>query len=90
MATQFKITIGDNSETFTVKPKHVLHAERKFKDMEPVEGTYRLAWLASGTSEDFDDWMDSVDDIEPILDDAYEEEQPEPGPTTKGSRASRS
>jgi hypothetical protein len=87
MATKFKITIGDSTEIYTVKPKHVLRAERDFDEASPVESTYQLAWLASGTEVPFEEWIDVVDDIDPILDGEVVDE---PGPTTKGSRQSRS
>lgn len=89
MATQFKITMEDGGElTVKVKPKHILRAERSGANEATAESTYRLAWFASGTELDFDDWMDSVDDIEPLFD-----EEPDADavpPTTKGSRGSRS
>jgi hypothetical protein len=89
MATQFTIITGDTSETFTVKPKHILRSEREGKDESPVESTYRLAYYAAGAAVPFDEWIELVDDIVPILpdDDVAADEVP---PTTGGSRRSRS
>lgn len=88
MATQFKITTDDGlTAIYKVKPKHVLKAERQGKSEATAEATYWLAWSASGSEEPFDEWIDTVDEIEPIFDDSDEEEVP---PTTSGSRGSRS
>lgn len=88
MATQFKIT-NDDGETaiFKVKPKHVLKAERLGKSEATAESTYWLAWVASNSELTFDEWIDTVDEIEPIFED---EEVVEVPPTTSGSRSSRS
>lgn len=68
MATEFKITKADGSEEILrVKPKHILQVEKKFGGLSAtVESSYTLAWLASGSSEKFDAWLDEVDDIEPV------------------------
>jgi hypothetical protein len=89
MATKFKVTIGEETVTYTVKPKHILKSERLGKDDSPVEGTYHLAWYASGTDLPFEEWIDSVDDIEPILPDSEKEDEEDIPPTTAGSRRSR-
>lgn len=88
MATQFTIITGDTSETFTVKPKHILKSEREGKDESPVESTYRLAYYAAGATVPFDEWIELVDDIVPILPADFEAD--EVPPTTGGSRRSRS
>ena len=88
MATQFKITKSGKEEIVTVKPKHVLRSEREGGIAEAsVESTFRLAYFASGSTQDFDEWIEDVDDITPILDEDTEADIP---PTTKGSRRSRS
>ena len=90
MATKFTIISGEKSETFTVKPRDILRSERDGRNDEaPIESTYRLAWYASGSDLEFDEWIGGVDDIIPIIpdDEAVEEEIP---PTTAASRRSRS
>jgi hypothetical protein len=92
MATKFKITVRDTVTTVAVKPKHILQSEREQKqnDLDPVEATYRLAWMASGSDLGFEEWLDTVDDIDPILPpDAEDGEADEVPPTTAGSRRSR-
>jgi hypothetical protein len=92
MATKFTIVTGETSETFTVKPGHILRSEREGKDDSPIESTYRLAWYASGSTLGFDEWINGVDDIIPILpDDVVKDDgEAEVPPTTAGSRPSRS
>lgn len=88
MATRFKIETEDGGELIVkVKPKHILKAERTGANEATAESTYRLAWLACDTDLEFDEWMDTVDDITPLFDDEVGEEVP---PTTRGSRGSRS
>lgn len=88
MATRFKIEMEDGTEmTVKVKPKHILKMERSGDNEITAEATYRLAWLASGAEMSFDDWMETVDDIEPLIDEEVADAVP---PTTKGSRGSRS
>ena len=90
MATKFTIIRGDDEVTVTVKPKHILASERQDSDLSPVEATYKLAWRASGSPDPFDDWLDKVDDIVPILPDDAQDDEEEIPPTTAGSRRSRS
>jgi hypothetical protein len=89
--TKFTIVTGDTSETFSVRPRDILRSEREAKDESPVESTYRLAWYSSKSELPFEEWIDSVDDIIPILpedqEDGTEDDVP---PTTAGSRPSRS
>lgn len=85
--TRFKITTPDGEVLVKVKPKHILKTERLGSVEASAESTYRLAWLASETDQEFDEWIESVDDIEPLFDDDEEGDVP---PTTKGSRGSRS
>ena len=67
MATQFKITVEDKEEVYTVKPKHVLKIERESGGITAnIESSYTLAWLATESKLSFDDWIDTVDDIEAI------------------------
>jgi hypothetical protein len=89
MATQFKVTIGEDTTTYTVKPKHILKSERLGKADKPVESTYHLAWYASGSELSFEDWMDIVDEIEPILPDDEDADDEAVPPTTAGSRRSQ-
>lgn len=92
MATKFTIITGDDEVTVAVKPKHILQSERDDSDLSPVEGTYRLAWMASGSALPFDEWIDGVDDIIPILpdDEDDKDDAEEIPPTTAASRRSRS
>lgn len=88
MATQFKIIYEDTETTVKVKPKHILKAERSGHAEASAEATYWLAWAASDSPLSFDEWIELVDEIEPIFeDDKLEEELP---PTRSGSRGSRS
>lgn len=87
--TKFTIVRGDESTTVSIKPRHILRIEREFNEASPVETTYLMAWMASGTTQAFEEWMDDIDEIVPILPPDLEEEEEVP-PTTKGSRTSRS
>lgn len=88
MATRFKIEMEDGSELILkVKPKHILRAERSGSSEASAESTYRLAWFASDSDLEFDEWMETVDDIVPLIDEEIDGDVP---PTTKGSRGSRS
>lgn len=70
MATRFKVLEGDTATVYTVKPKHILKIERESGGIQAdIESSYKLAWLATGTSEKFEEWLDHVDDIEPIDED---------------------
>lgn len=90
MATKFKVTVGGVTTEYTVKPKHILKSERLGKSEAPVESTYHLAWYASGSELPFEEWMEGVDDIEPILpEDQKQEGEDDVPPTTAGSRRSR-
>ncbi len=89
MATQFKITVGDDVSTVTVKPKHILKSERSGMTEASAEATYRLAWMASESGLSFDDWIETVDDLEALFDEEPKGDDAVP-PTTKGSRGSRS
>lgn len=89
MSTKFTVTIGEETETYTVKPKHILKSERDGKEDSPVEGTYRLAWYASGVALPFEEWIELVDDIVPILPKDPEDSEEDVPPTTAGSRRSR-
>jgi hypothetical protein len=67
---KFNVTYEDGTtETYKVKPRHILNAERSGGGMaSTVEATYKLAFAASGRDGDFDAWMESVDDIQPEVD----------------------
>lgn len=89
--TKFRIVKGDEETVVALKPKHMLKIEREYKDLEPIESTYHMAWMASGEDVDFDTWIDGVDDIIPILPEGLEDEaEEEVPPTTAASRRSRS
>ena len=89
-STKFKVTIGEDTVEYTVKPKHILKSERLGSSEAPVESTYHLAWYASGTALPFEEWIELVDEIEPILPaDADVDGDAEVPPTTAGSRRSR-
>lgn len=83
MQTRFKITTGDQVEIIKVKPMHIVLSERAGFGKEPsAESTYRMAWIAAGSEMNFDEWLNSVDDIDPM----FEEEDDVVPPVTKGSR----
>jgi hypothetical protein len=72
---KFKVTYEDGgTDTYKVKPKHILSVERNGGVDTTVEATYKLAHLASGSAEDFETWLNSVDDLQPEV----EGEQPLP------------
>lgn len=89
-STKFEVVVDGVTTVYTVKPKHVLKSERLGKNDKPVESTYHLAWYASGSELPFDEWIDSVDEINPILPDEDEDDEEAVPPTTAGSRRSRS
>jgi hypothetical protein len=91
-STKFTIVIGDSTETFTVRPRDILKSERESKNLQdsPIESTYRLAWYAAGAPATFDEWIDTVDELTPILPEDEEGEEEAVPPTTAGSRRSRS
>jgi len=79
MATVFKVTYEDGAiSDVRVKPRHILTVERTGGSLDAtIEASYKLAWLASQTSESFEDWRVGVDDIEPFdTDDDEAEERP--------------
>ena len=81
MATRFIVTENGEDTVYTVKPKHILKIERESGGLEAnIESSYKLAYLATGSELSFDDWLDGVDDIEPM------DEDEEPRPTKGGSR----
>jgi len=92
MATQFKVEIDGKTEVYTVKPKHILKAERGGGVEATAESSYMLAWYAAGSPlGSMEEWLETVDDITPIVpEDAEEAKTDEIPPTTAGSRRSRS
>lgn len=63
---KFVVKFEDGTEeTFPVKPKHLLKAERTGGVEANVESSFRLAWLASNSTEEFEAWLDTVDEILP-------------------------
>ena len=81
MATRFKVMADGEETVYTVKPKHILKIERESGGLEAnIESSYKLAYLATGSELSFDDWLDGVDDLEPM------DEDEEPRPTKGGSR----
>ena len=63
---KFDVTFEDGTEeTFSVKPKHLLKAERTGGIEPNVESSFRLAWMASNSTEKFEEWLDTVDEITP-------------------------
>ena len=78
MATIFKVDYedGDTVEV-RVKPRHILSVERTGGSLDAtIEASYKLAWLAAQSDLSFEDWLDTVDDIEPIEVEGEEEERP--------------
>lgn len=70
MATKFRVTEGGKETVFSVRPKHILKIERESGGLEAsIEASYKLAWLASDSDLSFEDWLENVDDIEPIDED---------------------
>ena len=52
-------------EQVRIRPKHTVAYEREFGDFdEKLEGTYRLVWMASASSKEFDAWLDTVADVD--------------------------
>jgi len=78
MATIFKVDYEDgNTVEVRVKPRHILAVERTGGSLDAtIEASYKLAWLASQTPESFEDWLDTVEDIEPLDTEGDEEERP--------------
>ena len=73
MATKFKVIKGDEETVYSVKPKHILKVEREGGGLEAtIESSYKLAWLAADSGKSFDEWLDDVDDIEPLDEDGAE------------------
>ena len=69
---------GGEEETYAVRPKHLVLAERNGGVEATVESSFKLAWLASGSKMDFDTWLDTVDEISPV-DESEEPERPTSG-----------
>ncbi len=81
MATRFMVLQNGEETVYTVKPKHILKIERESGGLEAnIESSYKLAFLATGSELSFEEWLDGVDDIEPM------DEDEEPRPTKGGSR----
>ena len=73
MATKFNVIKGDEETVYSVKPKHILKVEREGGGLEAtIESSYKLAWLAADSGKSFDEWLDGVDDIEPLDEDGNE------------------
>lgn len=71
MAKRFIITYDDGSpeQTVSLKGRALVEAERaglKLDGDSPLESTFRLAHIASGSTEDFDSWLDRVDEVAPV------------------------
>ena len=80
MAQQFGFTVKYESkevaDVVKVKPRHLVRFEDKFGDMaETATATYQLCWLASDSGMDFNEWIDTVDSIDP-LEDEDDQERP--------------
>ena len=67
---KYTITYDDgHTETVKVKPRHYTKAERCGRSVatdSSLENSFYLAWLAvggDGTVEDFDEWLNVVDDV---------------------------
>lgn len=73
MATKFRVITGGEETVYSVKPKHILKVEREGGGLEAtIESSYKLAWLAADSGKSFDEWLDDVDDIEPLDEDGNE------------------
>ncbi|MFZ9392580.1 MAG: hypothetical protein ACO28P_01370 [Ilumatobacteraceae bacterium] len=69
MATKFSVTYADSDEPVivSVKPRDILRIERESGSIEAtVEASFKLAYYASGSKASFDEWLEGVDDIEPV------------------------
>lgn len=63
---KFAVKYEDGTDAvYPVKPKHLLKAERSGGVEANVESSFRLAWLASGADESFEDWLEGVEEIAP-------------------------
>ena len=87
---KFEITYPDGqATTVKVKPKHFMRAERDGRsaaDKSSIENTFYLAWLAAGAPDDFDEWVDSTDDIKNVDEDAAKAGVDGVGPTSGESQ----
>lgn len=68
MSTKFDVIYTDGTEdTYTVRPVHILKVERSKGGLTAsIESSYMLAFLASGSTAKFDDWIETVEDIVPV------------------------
>lgn len=67
MARQFKVTYLDDSEptTVAVGARAAIEVERKWKGAAPLlEGTLFGVWVAMGKPCPFEEFLDSVDDVD--------------------------
>lgn len=66
--TRFTITYDDGtSESFKVKPRHLIAYEDEVGDVDKAtkaKDAFKLAWIASGSGLSFEEWIDTVDDID--------------------------
>jgi len=83
MATVFQVTYEDGVVAdVRVKPRHILTVERTGGSLDAtIEASYKLAWLASQSTDSFEDWLDGVEDIEPLEVDGEDVEE---RPTSDG------
>lgn len=82
MATRIVVTFEDgSSEEVRLTPRAFIEAERKFKgELPAVEGVLYAAWFKLGKPRGhFDTWVDTVDEMSHIEDDAPVPTQPEAG-----------
>lgn len=63
---RFKVSYQDGrTETISSRPVGLVAAERHYKgDVPPFEGTCYAVWFQLHTDVPFDEWLESVEDIE--------------------------
>ena len=93
MKLKLDITDADGIvDRVTVRPRTQVAYERHFKtrldDTLGNEGLYWMAWHALGTNKKFDEWLDAVDSVDPVEDDAEVSDTPDPLAPTPSSGAS--
>ena len=78
MSTKFDVQYTDgNVVQYRVRPKDILRIERESGGLTAsIESSYKLAFYASGSDKKFDEWIEEIEDISPVEEEAVEVDSP--------------
>jgi hypothetical protein len=78
MATRFNVEYADgNVVEYKVRPRDILKIERESGGLSAsIESSYKLAFYASGSEKKFEDWIEDIEDIQPVEDESAADSAP--------------